>query len=99
MKFYVHRLSGSQTPLVNDYAALRARNLAGLVREDEPHLVAFIAKAPAPQTLYVFVGENLREHLYKDNDFIALRSTNSMNNLPVGITQRMVSVRNDWSRR
>ena len=78
MKYFVHRLSGSQTPYLNDYAALRKRNLAGLVREDEPHLVEFIAKTPPPQTLYTYVGDDLNEALFRDNDFLALRVTNSI---------------------
>jgi hypothetical protein len=99
MKYFVHRLSGSQTPYLNDFRALRARNLAGLVREDEEHLIEFIKNTPPPQTLYSEVGQDLQESLFQPDDFLSIRNLNAMSNLNISVTKHMISVRTEWSRK
>lgn len=89
---YVYRLDGGGPK------ALAARGLGALVDDGNEHYKNFIAHTPE-NTLYVPIGPVQNPKLFADGCFNNLRRYSSMNNLNITYVKRLLTVRNDWSRK
>ena len=85
---YIHRLPGGATK----------RGLDVLIRDDNPHLLAYLARFPISQCLYIKVVDT-PERLVKRDCVWRTRDWSPMYNVNVTYLNRLLTVRNDWSKK